>query len=95
MALLDVEYFHSLHSLVQGIESVSEERRGTVLRRDRIMPRDAKSSFDHSSKLARIGASCDTVTRPIEHWPLYFETVWLLVECTSCLDGTRGYARGK
>ncbi|WP_250501038.1 hypothetical protein [Caballeronia sp. GAWG1-5s-s] len=40
MALLNGEYFHSLHSLVFWIEASWEERRFTALRRDAIMPRD-------------------------------------------------------
>jgi hypothetical protein len=39
MALLNVGYFHSLHSLVSMIEASGEERRRTALRRVRIMPR--------------------------------------------------------
>ncbi|WP_244817861.1 hypothetical protein [Caballeronia sp. Lep1P3] len=40
MALLNGEYFHSLHSLVFWIEASSEERRFTALRRAAIMPRE-------------------------------------------------------
>ncbi|WP_250474685.1 hypothetical protein [Caballeronia sp. GAFFF1] len=40
MALLNGEYFHSLHSLVFWIEASWEERRFTALRRDAIMPRE-------------------------------------------------------
>jgi len=40
MALLNGEYFHSLHSLVFWIEASSGERRFTALRRDAIMPRE-------------------------------------------------------
>jgi hypothetical protein len=36
--LLNVEYFHSLHSLVQGIEASRKNAHWTALRRDRIMP---------------------------------------------------------
>jgi hypothetical protein len=39
MALLNVGYFHSLHSLVSMIEASREERRCTALRRVKIMPR--------------------------------------------------------
>ncbi|WP_167550964.1 hypothetical protein [Caballeronia concitans] len=40
MALLNGEYFHSLHSLVFWIEASWEERRFTALRRDAMMPRE-------------------------------------------------------
>jgi hypothetical protein len=39
MALLNVGYFHSLHSLVSMIEASREERHCTALRRVKIMPR--------------------------------------------------------